>query len=77
MLGGGYRLSRDNPKQFRIHETQGAAREMKNLLVSVESKSIFIVKHKDKPKRPPSNITFDPMKAITENRYVRTARTRK
>lgn len=28
MLGGRYRLSRDNPKQFGIHETQGAAREM-------------------------------------------------
>ncbi len=28
MLGGRYRLSRDNPKQFGIHETQGAARAM-------------------------------------------------
>lgn len=28
MLGGRYRLSRDNSKQFGIHETQGAAREM-------------------------------------------------
>lgn len=28
-MGGGYRLSRDDTERITVHETQGAAREMK------------------------------------------------
>lgn len=42
MLGGGYRLSRDNTKQFGIHETQGAARAM-NIQHMIECGKIFKV----------------------------------
>ncbi len=44
MLGGGYRLSRDNTKQFGIYETQGAAREM-NIISKMAIAMASLVSH--------------------------------